>query len=124
MLRPGGLVILIEPDSEPIADGKSATDLTRCGQPSGMRGWFALWEAYRQCLRDKGVEINVPPDLATLVNATGAFDKIVPQEGNIPIGFWPKGELGVDTWTWRLTGAHVPRRPRCAEHWPACVDEL
>ena len=91
MLRPGGLVILIEPDSEPIADGKSATELTRSAQPSGMRGWFALWEAYRQCLRDKGIDVNVPPELAHLVAATGAFDKIVAQEGNLPIGHWPKG---------------------------------
>lgn len=91
MLRPGGLVILIEPDSEPIADGKSATELTRSGQPSGMRGWFALWEAYRQCLRDKGIDVNVPPELANLVATTGSFDKIVAQEGNIPIGHWPKG---------------------------------
>ncbi|KAF8136589.1 S-adenosyl-L-methionine-dependent methyltransferase [Boletus edulis] len=95
MLRPGGLVILIEPDSEPIADGKSATELTRCGQPSGMRGWFALWEAYRQCLRDKGVDVNVPPELANLVATTGAFDKIVSQEGNIPIGFWPKDPVAL-----------------------------
>ncbi|KAG8217725.1 hypothetical protein J3R82DRAFT_5884 [Butyriboletus roseoflavus] len=90
MLKPGGLVILIEPDSEPIADGKSATVLTRSGQPSGMRGWFTLWEAYRQCLRDKGIDVNVPPELANLVATTGVFDKIVSQEGNIPIGFWPK----------------------------------
>lgn len=92
MLRPGGLVILIEPDSEPIADGKTATELTCSGQPSGMRGWFALWETYRQSLRDLGIDVNVPPELANLVTATGAFDKIVSQEGNIPIGFWPKGE--------------------------------
>jgi len=95
MLRPGGLMILIEPDSEPIADGKSATQLTRSGQPLGMRGWFALWEAYRQCLRDKGVDVNVPPELANLVTATGEFDNIVPQEGNIPIGFWPKDQVAL-----------------------------
>lgn len=92
MLRPGGLVILIEPDSEPVADGKSATELTRSGQPSGMRGWFTLWEAYRKCLRDLGVDVNVPPELANLVAMTGVFDKIVSQEGNVPIGFWPKGK--------------------------------
>jgi hypothetical protein len=91
MLRPGGLVILIEPDSEPIADGKSASHFTRSGQPSGMRGWFALWESYRKCLRDKGVDVGVPLELSNLVASTGAFDRIVSQEGNIPIGFWPKG---------------------------------
>ena len=123
MLRPGGLVILIEADSEPIADGKSATELTRSGQPSGMPGWFALWEAYRQCLRDKGVDVNVPPELENLVTTTGAFDKIVSQEGNIPIGFWPKGKW-LDTWRWTLTGAHVARRPRRAKHWAAGMDEL
>lgn len=117
---------MIEVDSEPVADGKTATELTRSGQPSGMRGWFALWEAYRQCLRDKGVDVRVPPELANLVAATGAFDKIVSQEGNIPIGHWPRGEYlsDADTWTWTLTGAHVPRRPGCAEHRAAGVDEL
>ncbi|KAH0827166.1 hypothetical protein J3R83DRAFT_4857 [Lanmaoa asiatica] len=95
MLRPGGLVILIEPDSEPIADGKNATELTRSGQPSGMRGWFALWEAYRKCLRDQGIDVNVPPELANLVATTGVFDNIVSQEGNIPIGFWPKDPVAL-----------------------------
>jgi ubiquinone/menaquinone biosynthesis C-methylase UbiE len=91
MLRPGGLVILIEPDTEPIADEKSASHFTRSGQPSGMRGWFTLWETYRKCLRDKGIDVNIPPELSNLVASTGAFDRIVSQEGNIPIGFWPKG---------------------------------
>ncbi|KAG6328551.1 hypothetical protein ID866_10538, partial [Astraeus odoratus] len=96
MLRPGGLVILIEPDhSEPIADGKTATELTRSGQPSGMRGWFALWEAYRQCLRDKGIDMTVPPRLSSLLEGTRAFDRIVTQEGNIPVGFWPKDPLAL-----------------------------
>lgn len=104
MLRPGGLVILIEPDSEPIADGKTATELTRSGQPSGMRGWFALWEAYRRCLREKAIDVSVPPQLASLVSATGAFDKVVTQEGHIPIGHWPKGMLCVASLTWELTG--------------------
>lgn len=94
MLRPGGLVILIEPDSEPIADGKTAAHFTRSGQPSGMRGWFTLWESYRKCLRDKRIDVNVPPELSTLVASTGEFEKIVSQEGNIPIGFWPKGTDG------------------------------
>ncbi|KIJ16935.1 hypothetical protein PAXINDRAFT_168378 [Paxillus involutus ATCC 200175] len=95
MLRPGGVVILIEPDSEPIADGKTATELTRSGQPSGMRGWFALWEAYRQCLRDKGIDVAVPPELPSLVAATGDFEDVVSQEGNIPIGFWPKDPVAL-----------------------------
>ncbi|KAI6036265.1 S-adenosyl-L-methionine-dependent methyltransferase [Pisolithus microcarpus] len=95
MLRPGGLVILIEPDAEPIADGKTATELTRSGQPSGMRGWFALWEAYAQCLHDKRIDAKVPAQLSTLLTNTRAFDKIVTQEGNIPIGFWPKDPVAL-----------------------------
>jgi len=96
MLRPGGLVILIEPDhSEPIADGKTATELTRSGQPSGMRGWFALWEAYRQCLRDKGVDMTVPPRLSSLLDGTRAFDRVITQEGNVPVGFWPKDPVAL-----------------------------
>lgn len=95
MLRPGGLVILIEPDWEPVADGKTATDLTRSGQPSGMRGWFALWEAYRRCLTDKGIDMATPRQLSSLLTNTRAFDRIVTQEGNIPIGFWPKDPLAL-----------------------------
>ncbi|KAI6045759.1 S-adenosyl-L-methionine-dependent methyltransferase [Pisolithus marmoratus] len=95
MLRPGGLVILVEPDPEPIADGKTATELARSGQPSGMRGWFTLWEAYAQCLRDKGIDVKVPAQLPTLLTNTRAFDKIVTQEGNIPIGFWPKDPVAL-----------------------------
>ena len=91
MLRPGGLVILIEPDTEPIADGKTASHFSRFGQASGMRGWFTLWETYRRCLRDKGIDVGVPPELSNLVASTGAFDRIISQEGNMPIGFWPKG---------------------------------
>ncbi|KAG1827210.1 S-adenosyl-L-methionine-dependent methyltransferase [Suillus subaureus] len=95
MLRPGGLVILIEPDTEPIADEKSASHFTRSGQPSGMRGWFTLWENYRRCLRNKGIDVNIPPELSNLVASTGAFDRIVSQEGNIPIGFWPKDPVAL-----------------------------
>ncbi|EIW85136.1 S-adenosyl-L-methionine-dependent methyltransferase [Coniophora puteana RWD-64-598 SS2] len=95
MLRPGGLVILIEPDTEPLADGKSASELRRTGQPSGMRGWFTLWEEYRQCLREKGIDVDVPPQLANLLASTGAFEQIVSQEGNIPIGFWPKDPVAL-----------------------------
>jgi len=95
MLRPGGLVVLIEPDTEPIADGKTASEYARSGHPSGMRGWFALWESYRQCLRDKGIDINVPRELSYLLSATGAFERVVSQEGNIPIGFWPKDPVAL-----------------------------
>ncbi|KAG1756702.1 S-adenosyl-L-methionine-dependent methyltransferase [Suillus paluster] len=76
MLRPGGLVILIEPDTEPIADEKTASQITRSGQPSGMRGWFTLWETYRRCLRDKGIDYPVALSIGQL--AWMNYDMMLP----------------------------------------------
>jgi hypothetical protein len=88
LLRPGGLVILIEPDLIPIADGKSAPHFS---DSSGLPGWFALWETYRACLKKVGIDVTVPHRLSELLAATKAFQNIVKQNGNIPIGFWPQG---------------------------------
>jgi hypothetical protein len=88
LLRPGGLVILIEPDLVPIADGKSALHFP---DASGLPGWFAFWETYRSCLKKVGVDVATPQRLSELLAATKAFQSIVKQNGNIPIGFWPRG---------------------------------
>ncbi|KAF8892535.1 S-adenosyl-L-methionine-dependent methyltransferase [Infundibulicybe gibba] len=72
LLRPGGLVILVEPDLIPIVDEKPITH-----QTSGLHGW-APW-----------IDITVPQRLADLLAATGSFENIFIRDGNIPIGFWP-----------------------------------
>jgi len=93
MLRPGGLVILIEPDTEPVVDGKFASEIARSGHETGMPGWVALWRAYRRCLRGKGIDLTAPGRLRKLLQATNAFGKIVTQQADVPIGFWPKDDV-------------------------------
>ncbi|KAJ3732232.1 S-adenosyl-L-methionine-dependent methyltransferase [Lentinula guzmanii] len=65
LLRPGGLVLLIEPDLTPIVDGKPDIDTT------------------------------VPQRLTDMLTTTGAFENIVKRDGNIPVGFWPKDPLSL-----------------------------
>jgi len=86
LLVPGGLVILIEPDLMPLADGKSPAHF-----PDGLGapGWFALWETYRACLSRQGIDVTVPQRLTDMLLATRAFENIIKRDGNIPVGFWP-----------------------------------
>ena len=46
MLRPGGLVILIEPDTELMVDGKFASEIACAGPSSRMAGWLACSMGY------------------------------------------------------------------------------
>jgi hypothetical protein len=96
MLRPGGLIILIEPDTEPMVDGKFASQIARSGHESGMPGWVKLWREYRRCLRAKGIDLTAPGRLRKLIQGTNAFGKVVSQQADIPIGFWPKGLIYVN----------------------------
>jgi len=87
VLRPGGLIILIEPDLIPIVDGKQ---MARAPAGSDAADWSTFWETYRNCLTRQGIDITVPQRLTDLVTATGAFENVVRRDGNIPVGFWPK----------------------------------
>ncbi|KAJ6596950.1 S-adenosyl-L-methionine-dependent methyltransferase [Mycena vulgaris] len=87
ILRPGGLVILIEPDLRQFADGKPEIEYTF---GSGPRGWFTLWETYRSCLVSLGIDVTVPQRFQTLLEETGLFENITVHEGVIPVGFYPK----------------------------------
>ncbi|KAF9464756.1 S-adenosyl-L-methionine-dependent methyltransferase [Collybia nuda] len=86
LLRPGGLVLLIEPNLTPLVDGKSAGDSS---SDSGLRGWLTLWETYRACLTRKGIDVTVPECLGNHLMATKSFERVMVQDGNIPVGFWP-----------------------------------
>lgn len=77
---------MIEPSLTPMVDGKCAPD------NSGLRGWFTLWETYRACLGRKDIDVTVPERLAELLIATNAFENVIVQDGNIPVGFWPSGK--------------------------------
>ncbi|KIK57748.1 hypothetical protein GYMLUDRAFT_75357 [Collybiopsis luxurians FD-317 M1] len=78
VLRPGGLVLLIEPDLTPKVDGGFARD------------WSILWETYRNCLTRQRIDVSVPERLEDMLGATGAFENIIKRDGNIPVGSWPK----------------------------------
>jgi len=90
LLRPGGLVLLIEPDLVPTVNGKP---VVRCpdgsGGDSGLHGWLTFWETYRACLKSRGIDPTVPQRLVDLVSATDAFENIVTQNCDVPVGFWP-----------------------------------
>ncbi|KAF5377017.1 hypothetical protein D9757_007716 [Collybiopsis confluens] len=82
LLRPGGVVLLIEPDLTPKVDANIASD------------WTTLWETYRNCLARQGVDTTVPQQLAEMLGAT-VLDVLVQitdilEIGNIPVGFWPR----------------------------------
>ncbi|KAE9409660.1 S-adenosyl-L-methionine-dependent methyltransferase [Gymnopus androsaceus JB14] len=89
VLRPGGLIILIEPDLIPIVDGSR---ITRAPAGVGAADWSTFWETYRSCLTRQGIDITVPQRLTEMLNATGAFENVITRDGNIPVGFWPKGK--------------------------------
>ncbi|KAF7976349.1 hypothetical protein HWV62_5921 [Athelia sp. TMB] len=92
ILRPGGLLLLIEPDTEPLINGQFAADLARAGSATGVPAWVALWRAFRSCLRAKGVDLAAPGRLRKLLQGTGAFGKVVTQQAEVPIGFWPQDD--------------------------------
>lgn len=62
-------------------------------QTGEQRGWITFWETYRACLRSQGVDTSVPERIPELLSATGQFENIMVQKGNIPVGFWPQGTL-------------------------------
>jgi ubiquinone/menaquinone biosynthesis C-methylase UbiE len=88
VLRPGGLVLLVEPDLIPIVDGKS---VTRAPADFGARDWATFWETYRNCLTRQGIDNTVPQRLEEMLSETGAFENVIKHDGNIPVGHYPKG---------------------------------
>ncbi|KAK1228422.1 hypothetical protein PQX77_008560 [Marasmius sp. AFHP31] len=82
ILRPGGLVLFVEPDLTPIADGRP---LSNSRESQGIQHWFGLWETYRTCLASLGVDVDVPKKLADLVTETDGYESIVKRDGNIPV---------------------------------------
>ncbi|KAK0240070.1 S-adenosyl-L-methionine-dependent methyltransferase [Armillaria nabsnona] len=85
LLRPGGLVILIEPNLTPTIDPSSPSS-----SQHDASGWFTFWETYHTCLRRQRIDPTVPQRMADMLFATGTFDNIAKREGNIPVGSWPR----------------------------------
>ncbi|PPQ98134.1 hypothetical protein CVT26_003178, partial [Gymnopilus dilepis] len=82
LLRPGGLVLLVEPTLDPCPPPPSTPP---------MPGWAEFWKTYRACLSRQLIDVTVPERLGELLAATSAFENIVVRDGNIPVGFWPQG---------------------------------
>jgi hypothetical protein len=87
ILRPGGVLILIEFDLRPIADGMLVSTRTK----TDMYGWCALTEEIQRCLAANGVDVSVPEKMGVLAHETGWFSEVFQQHADVPIGFWPKG---------------------------------
>ncbi|KAI0054139.1 S-adenosyl-L-methionine-dependent methyltransferase [Auriscalpium vulgare] len=86
ILRPGGLLILIEFDLRPIADGKFTSHPAK----SGIPGWCALAEELQRCLTLRGVDVTVPERMGEMVHKLGWYDQVLQQHADIPVGFYPK----------------------------------
>ena len=89
ILRPGGVLILIEFDLRPIADGK----FTSAHAKSGIPGWCAVAEEVQCALEMRGVDTTVPERMGEIVHNLGWYDHVFQQHADIPVGFWPKGAL-------------------------------
>ena len=87
ILRPGGVLILIEFDLHPIADGK----FTSSPAKSGIPGWCAVAEEVKRALAMRGVDTTVPARMGELVHDLGWYDQVYKQHADIPVGFWPNG---------------------------------
>ncbi|PFH54301.1 hypothetical protein AMATHDRAFT_135556 [Amanita thiersii Skay4041] len=98
ILRPGGVILLIEPNLTPvIATEGQTTDVSLPPDDTDFHGWFTLWNTYKGCLRLKGVDVTVPQQLSELLAMTQAFEDIVTHDGNVPVGFWPQGDAMILT---------------------------
>jgi len=84
------VLILIEFDLRPIADGK----FTSAHAKSGIPGWCALAEEIQRALTLSGVDVTVPGRMGELVHDPHGlgryYDQVFQQHADIPVGFWPK----------------------------------
>ncbi|TFK42529.1 S-adenosyl-L-methionine-dependent methyltransferase [Crucibulum laeve] len=90
LLRPGGLVLLVEPNLNPTTNAVTQQNPEPIASTSASTAWSTFWETYRACLRRQGIDTTVPQRLPELLANTNEFENIVVRDGNIPIGFWPQ----------------------------------
>lgn len=113
------MLILIEFDLRPIADGK----FTSTPAKSGIPGWCALAEEIQRALTLSGVDVTVPGRMGELLHDHGWYDQVFEQHADIPVGFWPKGaclRLGLCT----LHLVHPSRRSDPSDRRPTCLDGI
>ncbi|KAF7974765.1 hypothetical protein HWV62_11363 [Athelia sp. TMB] len=90
--RPGGLLIIIEPDVVPLVNGQFATDIRRGIDKEYAPGWTSLWHIFGKCLQLQGINTSIPRRLRNLIRGTREFSKITEQHADVPISFWQTGE--------------------------------
>ncbi|KII84471.1 hypothetical protein PLICRDRAFT_118008 [Plicaturopsis crispa FD-325 SS-3] len=107
VLRPGGMVLLVELELEAMADGRMASEFQGY---SGLSGWFSLWEAYQYCLKRRGIDVNVPKKLGRLLEEAASFRNITVRVDSVPIGFWPRNssDLVVGETSWMYYDSLLP----------------
>ncbi|KAF7342869.1 Secondary metabolism regulator LAE1 [Mycena sanguinolenta] len=110
ILRPGGLVLLIEPSLMQYAGLANNKPEAAYTSGSGPRGWFTLWETYRRCLSMLGVDVTVPQHLKDLLEGTRLFEDIQDFKATIPVGFYHenKGILTVGQLQWMAYDLLLP----------------
>ncbi|KAF6765257.1 S-adenosyl-L-methionine-dependent methyltransferase [Ephemerocybe angulata] len=91
LLRPGGLVLLVEPDLFPVAERDQSTGPIKTTNSMADSGWSTLWSTFRTCLQDRecSVDVDVPSRLGVLLAKTEMFEDITVKQANVPVGFWP-----------------------------------
>lgn len=82
------MVLLIEPDLNPLADGHGSEHFP---EGVGAPGWFNLWDTYRRCLTRLGIDVTVPQHLQEMLSAIPHFENVTKRDGSLPIGFWSEG---------------------------------
>ncbi|KAF7975583.1 hypothetical protein HWV62_9295 [Athelia sp. TMB] len=90
--RPGGIVILVEADTEPIMDSEFTSNIPRTTLNATIPGWYKLWFTYRRCLEAKEIDIDVPRQMRALLERANGFTNIVTQHIDVPVGFWPSSD--------------------------------
>ena len=89
-MRPGGVLLLIEFDLRPIADGNIVTKDSE--RRTEVYGWATLADELQRCLASRGIDVSVPERMGVIAHSTGWYSEVLQQHADVPIGFWPKGE--------------------------------
>lgn len=79
VLRPGGIILLVEVETSPMTDEKRL--ITAAGAP----GWYKFWNIYREGLERQGIDTTIPTKLRALLREGKQFETVVAKEALIPV---------------------------------------
>ncbi|KAF8522258.1 S-adenosyl-L-methionine-dependent methyltransferase [Hysterangium stoloniferum] len=77
VLRPGGLLLLVEFETTPMTATKQHIVP---GADGGLPGWCGLWDEYRRCATRRGIDVTVPTRLRTMLHHMGGFERVTALE--------------------------------------------